>query len=152
MGLKEQLDIDLKEAMRSKDEARLIAIRMLKAAVSNLEFTRTDPRNPQHNQPVTDGDLARVVDNQIKQRRESIELFQKGNRKDLVEKEQAEINALLKYMPPQLTRVEIGEQIEQLVAELGTREFPKVMKEAVARLKGRADGKLVNEVVRELTG
>jgi uncharacterized protein YqeY len=152
MGLKEQLDIDLKEAMRSKDEARLIAIRMLKAAVSNLEFTRTDPRNPQHNQPVTDGDLARVVDNQIKQRRESIELFQKGNRKDLVEKEQAEINALLKYMPPQLTRVEIREQIEQLVAELGTREFPKVMKEAAARLKGRADGKLVNEVVRELTG
>lgn len=152
MGLKEQLDIDLKEAMRSKDEARLIAIRMLKAAVSNLEFTRTDPRNPQHNQPVTDGDLARVVDNQIKQRRESIELFQKGNRKDLVEKEQAEINALLKYMPPQLTRAEIREQIEQLVAELGTREFPKVMKEAAARLKGRADGKLVNEVVRELTG
>lgn len=152
MGLKEQLDIDLKEAMRSKDEARLIAIRMLKAAVSNLEFTRTDPRNPQHNQPVTDGDLARVVDNQIKQRRESIELFQKGNRKDLVEKEQAEINVLLKYMPPQLTRVEIREQIEQLVAELGTREFPKVMKEAAARLKGRADGKLVNEVVRELTG
>lgn len=152
MGLKEQLDIDLKEAMRAKDEARLIAIRMLKAAVSNLEFTRTDPRNPQHNQPVTDGDLARVVDNQIKQRRESIELFQKGNRKDLVEKEQAEINALLKYMPPQLTRAEIREQIEQLVAELGTREFPKVMKEAAARLKGRADGKLVNEVVRELTG
>lgn len=152
MGLKEQLDIDLKEAMRSKDEARLIAIRMLKAAVSNLEFTRTDPRNPQHNQPVTDGDLARVVDNQIKQRRESIELFQKGNRKDLVEKEQAEINALLKYMPPQLTRAEVREQIEQLVAELGTREFPKVMKEAAARLKGRADGKLVNEVVRELTG
>lgn len=152
MGLKEQLDIDLKEAMRAKDEARLIAIRMLKAAVSNLEFTRTDPRNPQHNQPVTDGDLARVVDNQIKQRRESIELFQKGNRKDLVEKEQAEINALLKYMPPQLTRAEVREQIEQLVAELGTREFPKVMKEAAARLKGRADGKLVNEVVRELTG
>lgn len=152
MGLKEQLDIDLKEAMRSKDENRLIAIRMLKAAVSNLEFTRTDPRNPQHNQPVTDGDLARVVDNQIKQRRESIELFQKGNRKDLVEKEQAEIDALLKYLPPQLSRAEIREQIEQLVAELGTREFPKVMKVAAARLKGRADGRLVNEVVRELTG
>ena len=80
MGLKDQLDGDLKEAMRARDEDRLRAIRMLKAAISNLEFARTDPKNPQHDQPLTEGDLAHVVESQVKQRRESIDLYNKGNR------------------------------------------------------------------------
>ncbi|HZQ06149.1 MAG TPA: GatB/YqeY domain-containing protein [Anaerolineae bacterium] len=151
MGLKEQLDQDLKDAMRAKDENRVRAIRMLKAAVSNFEFARTDPKNPDHNKPITEGDLLRVVENQIKQRRESIELYQKGNRPELVAQEQAEIATLEKYMPQQLSRDEIKAQVERVIADLNTREFPKVMKESAARLKGRADGKLVNEIVRELT-
>ncbi len=151
MGLKEQLDQDLKDAMRAKDENRVRAIRMLKAAVSNLEFARTDPKNPDHDKPITEGDLLRVVENQIKQRRESIELYQKGNRPELAAKEQAEIATLEKYMPQQLSRDEIKSEVEKVIADLNTREFPKVMRESAARLKGRADGKLVNKVVRELT-
>jgi len=151
MGLKEQLDQDLKDAMRAKDENRVRAIRMLKAAVSNLEFARTDPKNPDHDKPITEGDLLRVVENQIKQRRESIELYQKGNRPELAAKEQAEIATLEKYMPQLLSRDEIKSEVEKVIADLNTREFPKVMRESAARLKGRADGKLVNEVVRELT-
>lgn len=151
MGLKEQLDSDLKDAMRSKDDDRLRAIRMVKAAVSNLEIARTDPKNPQHGQPVTEGDLLRVVDNQIKQRRESIEMYNRGNRPDLAAQEEAEIRVLEKYMPQQLTREQIRAEVETVMADLGTREFPKVMRESANRLKGRADGKLVNEVVRELT-
>lgn len=152
MGLKEQLDADLKEAMRSRDENRLRAIRMVKAAISNLEIARTDPKNPQHGQPVTEGDLLRVVENQIKQRRESIELYNKGNRPELAATEEAEIHVLDKYVPQQLSRDEIKKQVEQVIADLGTREFPKIMRESANRLKGRADGKLVNEVVKEMTG
>jgi len=152
VGLKEQLDRDLKDAMRARDEVHLRAIRMVKAAITNLEIGRTDPKNPQHGQPVTEGDLARVVENQVKQRRESIELYMKGNRPELAAQEEAEIHVLEKYMPQQLSREEIQVQVDMVIAELGTREFPKVMRESAARLKGRADGKLVNEVVREKTG
>lgn len=151
MGLKEQLDSDLKDAMRARDQDRLRAIRLVKAAIANLEIARTDPKNPQHGQPVTEVDLLRVVENQIKQRRESSELYRQGNRLELVAEEEAEIRALEKYMPQQLTRAEIQVEVDQVIAELGTREFPKVMREAASRLKGRADGKLVNEVVRERT-
>jgi uncharacterized protein YqeY len=152
MGLKQQLDADLKDAMRSRSEDKVRAIRLVKAAISNLEIARTDPKNPQHGQPVTEGDLLRVVENQIKQRRESIELFNKGNRPELAAKEEAEIRSLEKYVPQQLSRDQIRTEVESVIAELGTREFPKVMRESANRLKGRADGKLVNEVVREMTG
>ncbi len=151
MGLKEQLTEDLKEAMRAKDQDRMTAIRMLKAAISNYEIARTDPKNPQHGQPVTEADLTRVVENQIKQRRDSIELYQKGNRPELAAKEEAEIRVLEKYMPQQMSREQIRAEVEKVMADLGTREFPKVMRESASRLKGRADGRLVNEVVKEMT-
>lgn len=151
MELEAQLDVDLKDAMRARDENRVGAIRLLKAALKNMEFARTDPKHADYGKPVTEGDRLRVVENQIKQRRESIEMYQKGNRADLAEKEQAEIRALERYMPQQLSREEIRSIVQQVMSELGTREFPKVMKESASRLKGHADGRLVNEVVRELT-
>lgn len=151
MGLVEQLNADLKEALRNKEATRLSAIRMLKAAITQLEYTRTDAKNPDYNKPVSENDLLRVVENQIKQRREAIELYTRGNRPDLAANEQAELEALSKYMPPPMTRQEIRAVAQQVIDELGTREFPKVMKEAAARTRGRADGKLVNEVVKELT-
>jgi uncharacterized protein len=151
MGLKEQLTSDLRDAMRAHAEHRITAIRLVKAAIGNLEFARTDPKNPDYQKPLTEGDLLRVVENQIKQRRESIELYKKGGRPELAEIEQAELVALQKYMPQQLTRDEIKTQVEQVIAQLNTRDFPQVMKESATRLRGRADGKLVNEVVKELT-
>lgn len=151
MGLQEQLNNDLHDSMRARDETRTGTIRMLKAAIAQLEYTRTDPKNADYNKPITEGDLLRVVDNQIKQRREAIELYNKGNRPELAAQEQAEIAVLEKYMPAQMTRDEIRAVVRQVMDDLGTREFPKVMKESAARTRGRADGKLVNEVVKELT-
>ncbi|GIL14857.1 MAG: aspartyl-tRNA amidotransferase subunit B [Chloroflexota bacterium] len=151
MELEDQLNNDLKEALRNKETARLSAIRMLKAALAQLVYARTDAKNPDYNKAVTEGDRLRVVENQIKQRREAIELYTRGNRLDLAANEQAELDALSKYMPTQITRDEIKLEVEKVIADLGTREFPKVMKEAATRLKGRADGKLVNEVVKALT-
>ncbi|MCL4489513.1 MAG: GatB/YqeY domain-containing protein [Chloroflexi bacterium] len=152
MALKEQLNEDLKAAMRAHDENRVSAIRMLKAAISNLEIARTDTKNKEFGKSVTEADLRAVVDKQIKQRRESIELYEKGNRPELAAKEAAEIDVLESYLPKRLNRDEIKAEVEGVIAELGTREFPKVMREAATRLKGRADGKQVNQVVKELTG
>ena len=146
MGLKEQLAEDLKTAMRAKDENRLNAIRMLKAAISNFELAQPKDK------AITEADLLGVVEKQIKQRRESIEMYEKGNRLDLVVKEKAELGFLEPYMPKQLSRDEIKAEVAAIIAALETKEFPKVMKQAAAQMKGRADGKTVNEVVKELTG
>jgi hypothetical protein len=146
MGLKEQLAEDLKAAMRAKDENRLNAIRTLKAAIANFELARPKDK------PILEADLLGIVEKQIKQRRESIEMYEKGNRPDLVAKEKAELVFLEAYMPRQLSRDEIKVEVEVIIATLETKEFPKVMKEAATKMKGRADGKTVNEVVRELTG
>lgn len=145
MGLEERLAEDLKSAMRAKDENRLNAIRTLKAAITN--FALAQPKD----KPITEADLLGVVEKQVKQRREAIALYEKGNRLDLVAKEKAELTFLEAYLPKQLTREEIKAEVQAIIAALGTKEFPKVMKEAAARLKGRADGKAVNEIVRELT-
>jgi uncharacterized protein YqeY len=151
MGLKEQLAEDLKTAMRAKDANRVGAIRMLKDAISKFEIVRTDPSNKDASKPITEAELLGVVEKQVKQRRESIEMFKQGNRPDLVEKEAAELAVLEAYMPKQLSRDEIKVEVTSIIATLGTKEFPKVMREAANKLKGRADGKLVNEVVKELT-
>ncbi len=151
MPLKDQLDQDLKSAMRARDEPRLRAIRMLKAAISTFEYARSDPKNKELGQPVTEVDLLGIVERQIKQRRESIELYEKGGRPELAADEAAEIRVLEGYLPRQMTAPEIQAEVQAIIAELGTREFPKVMRTAAARLKGRADGKLVNQVVKELT-
>lgn len=151
MGLKEQLDADLKTAMRARDENRTGVIRMLKAAITNYEIAHSDPKSKDFGKPVTEADLLGVVDKQIKQRRESIELYQKGNRPELAAKEAQEIEVLESYLPKQLTQDEIKAEVQAIIAELGTKEFPKVMREAATRMKGRADGKVVNQIVKELT-
>jgi uncharacterized protein YqeY len=147
MGLKEQLTEDLKTAMKARDENRVGTIRMLRDAIAKFEIAR-----PRDAQPLTEAELLGVVEKQIKQRRESIELYQQGKRPDLAAKEQAELAVLEAYMPKQLARDEIRAEVEGIIAALGTKEFPKVMRESASKLKGRADGNLVNQVVKELTG
>lgn len=151
MGLKAQLDQDLHAAMRAKDENRTSVIRMLKAAISNFELARSDAKSKDHDKPVTEADLLGVVDKQIKQRRESIEMYKQGNRPELAAKEEAEIRVLEAYLPKQMTEDEIREQVAAIIAEQGTKEFPKVMREAATRLKGKADGRVINQVVKEMT-
>ncbi|MGH2368410.1 MAG: GatB/YqeY domain-containing protein, partial [Chloroflexota bacterium] len=151
MALKEQLADDLKDAMRARDQRRVSAIRMLRAAITNLEISRTDRKNSQFGQPVTDQDLLGVVQKEAAQRREAIQFAEQAKRPDLIEKERTELAVVESYLPKQLSRDEIRAEVEQLIAEQG-REFRKVMPLAAQRLRGRADGRLVNEVVRELTG
>lgn len=91
-----------------------------------------------------------VLQREIKQRHDSVEAFRKGSREDLAAKEEAEIAILSAYLPQQLTREEIAAHVRQLVDAHG-REFKAVMPKAAQELRGRADGRMVNEVVRELT-
>jgi uncharacterized protein len=151
MGLKDRVSSDLKDAMRSRDQDRLNALRLLQTAIKNLEVARTDPKNAQHGQPVTEGDLVGVVQKEIKQRQDSIEQFDRAGRDDLARRERAEIEFLQPYLPQQLTRAQIAEQVDRIIANVG-RDFRQVMPVAARELKGQADGRLVNEVVKERTG
>ena len=151
MGLKEQLAEDLKTAMRAKDTNRVGTIRLLRDAISKFEIARTDPSNKDASKPITEADLLSVLEKQVKQRRESIEAYTQGNRLDLVAQETAELAVLEPYLPKQMSRDEIKAQVAGIITTLGTKEFPKVMREAAAKMKGRADGRLVNEIVKELT-
>jgi uncharacterized protein YqeY len=123
---------------------------MLRAAIANYEIARTDRKNPQFGQPVTEDDLVGVLRKELSQRREALQFAEQAGRTDLIEKERAELAALEPYLPAQLSRDAIRAEVAQLVAEHG-RDFRTVMPRAAQRLRGRADGRLVNEVVRELT-
>jgi uncharacterized protein YqeY len=151
VGLKELLAEDLKAAMRARDERRVSAIRMLRAAISNLEIARTDRKNPQFGQPITETDLQGVVEKEIKQRRDGLDMIRGTGRDELVQKEEAELAVLAGYLPQQLSREQIRAEVEALAAQHGN-SFRALMPVAARELKGRADGRLVNEVVRELTG
>ena len=151
MALKEQLVEDMKTAMRSKETGRLDAIRLLRASIQRLELDRTDRKNPNYGEAITETDYIGVVQKEIKQRRDSIEAFVKGNREDLADKERAELVIMEHYLPRQLTREEIVTALTPLVEREG-KEFRKIMPLASKELKGKAEGRLINEVVKELTG
>jgi uncharacterized protein YqeY len=144
-SLKEKLAEDLKEAIRQRDEARKTAIRMLTWAIKNAEVEK--------GRPLEDHEVLSLVQKEIRRRLESIEQFRKGNRPDLVEKEEAELKVLQAYLPPPMTREEVAEVARQVMAEVGARsprDKGKVMPILIQRLAGRADGRLINEVVSEL--
>jgi uncharacterized protein YqeY len=118
---------------------------MLTAAIHNAEIARQAK--------LEDSDILGVIAKEVRQRRESIEAFKQGNRQDLVDKEQAELAVLQEYLPEQLTRDEIVEAVRKVITEVGATgpgDKGKVMPKLMAQLKGRADGREINEVVSEL--
>jgi uncharacterized protein YqeY len=147
MTLEERLDADLKDAMRSGDNVRKLAIRAVKTAISEARVAGTEQR------ALTDDDVLRILQKQVKQRRDSVAEFTKGDRSDLAEKEQAEIAVLEKYLPQQMSEAEVRAHAQKVVAELGVTDMKglgPVMKRMTADLRGLADGQMVNRVVREL--
>ncbi len=145
MSLKEQLANDLKDAIRQRDESRKIAIRMTISAIKNAEIER--------GAALSEADVLTLVSREAKQRRESIAEFEKADRRDLVEKERAELEVLQSYLPAQVSRDEIAEAAREVIAEVGAgspRDKGKVMPVLIGRLAGRAEGREINEVVTEL--
>jgi uncharacterized protein YqeY len=149
MTLEERLNSDLLDAMRANDQTRKLAIRAVKAAVTEAKVAGAEART------LNDADVLAIIGKQVKQRRDSIIEFAKGNRPDLVAQEEAEIAVLETYLPRQLTEAEIRVRAQAVIAELGVRDMKglgPVMKRLSVELRGIADGQLVNRVVRDLLG
>ncbi|GAK57357.1 GatB/Yqey family protein [Candidatus Vecturithrix granuli] len=144
MSLKEQLTQDMKTAMKQKEQIRLSIIRLVRSAIKNREI--------ELGKDLEDDDVLKVMATLVKQHKDSIEQFEKGGRTDLVEKEQAELDILETYLPKQLTEAELSALIQEAIREVGAtsaKEMGKVMKALMPKIQGRADGKLVSQLVKD---
>jgi uncharacterized protein YqeY len=145
MTLKEQLNDAMKAAMKARDDLRLSAVRMVRAAITNREI---DSREELDDKAVID-----VISTLAKQRRESIRMYLEGNRPELAEKEQAELAVLLEFLPSQLSSVEIDALVSKIILDLGAngvKDMGRVMKAVTPLTAGKADGKVVSDAVRRL--
>ena len=144
MSLSKQIVSDLTAAMKSQDASRTSTLRMVKAAMMNRQIEKGSELN--------DDDMQKLLRSLVKQRRDSIELYDKGRRPELVAKEQAEIDVIESYLPQAASKEEIEQAVTAAIAETGAssmKDMGKVMKAAQAALAGKnADGKLVSEVVK----
>jgi uncharacterized protein YqeY len=141
--LMDKIAADMKDAMRAKDAVRLSTLRLLKSAV---EYHKIEKKQEQ----LTDVEVTAVIKKQIKQRQDSIEGFEKGGRADLVEKEKAELAVLKTYLPEELSQAQVEEVVKATIAEVGATaktDMGKVMKAVQAKLAGRADNRLVSQIV-----
>jgi uncharacterized protein YqeY len=145
MTLKERLQEDLKTAMKSKDSLRLSVIRLAKAAMMNLEIARGHELNDQ--------EVIEVLAKEAKQRNDSIPEYEKAGRTDIIETLHHEIKILQEYLPAQLSENELRELVKATISEVGAsgkKDMGKVMAALMPKTKGRADGKLVNQIVNSL--
>jgi uncharacterized protein YqeY len=146
-NLKQRITDDIKQAMKGGDTVRRSVLRLLMSSVKNAEISKQAD--------LDDSDILGIIAKEIRQHQESIESFKKGNRQDLVAKEEAEMAILQGYLPQQMTREEIVEAARQVIGEVGAQgpgDKGKVMKDLMPKLKGRADGKEINNIVTELLG
>lgn len=145
MTLKQQLQDDLKSAMRERDDVRKRTLRM---ALTEIRIKEVEVRGE-----LTDADVLAVLQKEAKQRRETLAELDQVDRPELTASEQAELEILEEYLPQQLSREEIEDLARQIIADVnaeGPRDMGQVMRTLMPQVKGRADGKLVNQVVREL--
>ena len=158
MTLKEQLNADLRDAMRSGDEVTRSTLRLLVSAVRNAEIPADAAAGSEQAAMRFDLDDAAVLDvikREVKQRRDSIDAYTKASRPDLVAREEAEVEVLQKYLPAQMSRDEIAAVAREVIAELGASgpgDKGRVMPAVIGRLKDKAEGREINSVVTELLG
>ncbi len=147
MSLKEQLNQDMKVAMKGRQTERLSTIRQLRSAIKNKEI--------ELRQEIDDTAILAVITTLVKQRRESAELYRSNDRPELADKEEAELAVLQQYLPAQLSEDELRTLVAQVIAEAqatSLKDIGKVMPVVMTKTKGSAEGRLVNQVVKELLG
>ncbi|GIP20538.1 MULTISPECIES: GatB/YqeY domain-containing protein [Paenibacillus] len=145
MNLSERLNEDMKQAMRSKDKFKLSTIRMVRATIKNLEIDLK--------RTLDDNEVLDILSREIKQRKDALQEFQKAGRDDLVAPLADEIKIIAVYLPEQLSEEEIKVIVQQTIQETGASskaDIGKVMSALMPKVKGRADGKLVNQAVQQL--
>lgn len=144
MNLSDRLNDDMKQAMKSQDKFRLTTIRMVRATIKNREIDLK--------RPLDDEEVLEIVGREIKQRKDSLQEFTKAGRDDLAKNVAAEIDIISEYLPKQLTEEEIKVIVQQTIQETGASskaEMGKVMSALMPKVKGLADGKLVNQLVQQ---
>ncbi len=144
MPLKEEITTGIKTAMKAKDKPRLQTLRFLLSAIKNKEIDKREE--------LSDVDILQVISTSVKQHKDSIEQFRKGGRDDLADQEAAELEILLGFLPEQLSEAEIKDVVAATATELGAssmKEMGGLMKAVMIKLKGKADGKLVQEMVKQ---
>jgi uncharacterized protein YqeY len=144
MNLEERLNEEMKQAMRSADKLRLSTIRMIRSAMKNKEI--------EQRKKLDDEAIFKVIQGMVRKSEESIEQFKAGGRMDLVEKEQKEVETMKSFLPQPLSREEILKIIDQTIEETqasSLKDIGKVMKSVMPKLEGKADGKLINQMVKE---
>lgn len=143
--MKEELLIDLKEAMKNKDDLKKNTITMLRAAILQVE--------KDSQKVLTDEEMSAIVAKEVKKRKESIEDYIKGGREDIVQSLNAEIEVLSKYLPEQLSEEDIKSLVEEAIKNTGAnspREMGKVMQYLRPKISGKADGKVVSDIVKDM--
>jgi uncharacterized protein YqeY len=144
MYLKDKLMVDLKSAMKNKEKLRKSVITMVRAAIKQYEVdNRTE---------IDDEKIVEIMSKQVKQKKDAIIDFQKGNRQDLVDEANNEIEVLLEYLPKQLTEDEIKRIVDETISDVnasGPKDMGKVMGAIMPKVKGRADGKIISRLVKE---
>ena len=139
MNLKEKINEDLKSAMKEGDKTKLTTVRSIRALILEFEKSGTGKE-------LTGEEEIKLLSSAAKKRKDSIEQFKNADRNDLAEKEEAELNILMSYLPKQLTEEEIDKEVKKIGEEINAKskdDFPKLMPEVMKQLKGKADGKLV---------
>lgn len=144
MSLAERLNDDMKQAMKAQDKFRLSTIRMVRASVKNQEI--------ELRRPLEDNEVLEILSREVKQRKDSLQEFTKAGRDDLTKDLEAEIAIIAQYLPEQLTEEEIKAIVTQTIQETGASskaDMGKLMGALMPKVKGRADGKLVNQIVQQ---
>ncbi|BCG60302.1 GatB/YqeY domain-containing protein [Paenibacillus sp. URB8-2] len=142
MNLSERLNEDMKQAMKSKDKFKLSTIRMVRSTIKNLEIDLK--------RTLDDNEVLDILSREIKQRKDALQEFEKAGRDELAASNKAEIEIIQQYLPEQLSEEEIQVIVQQTIQETGASsksEMGKVMSALMPKVKGRADGKLVNQAV-----
>ncbi|MFV9511024.1 GatB/YqeY domain-containing protein [Tepidibacillus sp. LV47] len=145
MSLMERINEDLKQAMKNKDKLRLSVIRMIRSAIKYAEIEKKTTA-------LSDEQIIDVLSREMKQRRESLQEFENAGRQDLVDNVKAEIEVIQEYLPKQLTEEELKVLIQEIIDQVGAKtkaDMGKVMGVLMPKVKGRADGKLVNQLVQQ---
>lgn len=157
-NLKEKIQIEIKNAMKSGENEKVGALRMFQAEIKNAEIVKRTKlakegiENLEEKSVLTDEEIVSVAGKEIKKRKDAIELYQKGNRSELAEKEQREVDVLSVYMPEQMSEDEIRNIVKKAIEQSGVssvKEMGKVMGILTPQTKGKADGTLVSKIVKE---
>ena len=147
ISLYERLDQAFKEAIKNQQPVATSTLRLLKSAI---RYREVDVRRP-----LTEAELQATINTQVKQRREAVAEYTKAGRPELAKREEEELSVLLSFLPPQLSPEEMAAEVAAVIAEMGAtgpNDLGKVMKNAMARLAGRADGKVIREIARQRLG